>query len=94
MTGMTLNELKETMVIHSEIEFSYRDEMYDFQKDPAEGSRKKISVWLCDDNPKCVYSITIADGEPFVDDLINANIFPDGKSIAEGEADIDVEFFT
>lgn len=94
MTGMTLDELKETMTTHDEIEFSYRGEMYDFQKDPAESSRIKISVWRCGDNPECVYSIKIYDGEPFVDDLINAKIFPDGKSIAEGEADIDVEFFT
>ena len=94
MTGMTLNELKETMVIHSEIEFSYRGEMYDFQKDPADDSRKKISIWRAGDNPECVYSVTIYDGEPFVDDLINAKIFPDGKSIVDGEVDIDVEFFT
>ena len=33
------------------------------------------------------------DGESFVSDLINAKIFPDGKSIVESEADIDVEFF-
>ena len=94
MTGMTLNELRETMVIHSEIEFSYRGEMYDFQKDPAEDSRIKISVWRCGDNPECRYSVTISNGEPFIDDLINAKIFPDGKSIVEGESDIDVEFFT
>ena len=94
MTGMTLDELKQTMVTHDEIEFSYRSEMYDFQKDPAEDSRIKISVWRCGDNPECRYSVTISDGEPFVDDLINAKIFPDGKSIVEGEADIDVEFFT
>lgn len=94
MTGMTLDELKETMTTHDEIEFSYCGEMYDFQKDPAESSRIKISVWRCGDNPECVYSITISDGEPFVDDLINSKIFPDGKSIVEGEADINVEFFT
>ena len=94
MTGMTLNELKETMTTHDEIEFSYRGEMYDFQKDPADDSRIKISIWRGGDNPKCIYSVTINDGEPFVDDLINAKIFPDGKSIVDGEADIDVEFFT
>lgn len=94
MTGMTLYELKKTMVTHDEIEFSYRGEMYDFQKDPAEGSRIKISVWRCGENPECRYSVTIADGESFVDDLVNTKIFPDSKSIVEGEADIDVEFFT
>lgn len=94
MTGMTLEEFKETMVTHDEIEFSYRGEMYDFQKDPADDSRIRISIWCGGDNPQCIYSVTIADGEPFVDDLINAKIFPDGKSIVNGEADIDVEFFT
>ena len=91
---MTLNELKETMITYDEIEFSYRGEMYDFQKDPAENSRKKISIWRAGDNPECVYSVTIADGEPFVDDLIHAKIFPDGKFIVNGESDIDVEFYT
>ena len=94
MTGMTFNQLKRTMATYDEIEFSYRGEMYDFQKEPAEGSRIKISVWHCTDNPECVYSVTIADGESFVKDLVSAKIFPNGKSIAEGEADIDVEFFT
>ena len=42
MNGMILDELKETMTTHDEIEFSYRGVMYDFQKDPAEGSRIKI----------------------------------------------------
>lgn len=94
MRGMNLNELRQTMTIHSEIEFSYRGEMYDFQKDPDEGSRTKISIWRCGDNPECRYSVTIADGDPFVDDLVNAKIFPDGKSIVECEAYIDVEFYT
>lgn len=94
MLGMKLNELKQTMTFHSEIEFSYREDMYDFQKDPAEGSRTKISIWRCGDNPECVYSVKIFKGEPFADDLVNAKIFPDGKSIVEGEADIDVEFYT
>lgn len=94
MTGMTLDKLKQTMMTHDEIEFSYRGEMYDFQKDPAEDSRIKISVWRCGDNPECRYSVTTFDDEPFVEGLISAKIFPDGKSIVEGEADIDVEFFT
>ena len=44
MIGMTLEELKETMTTHDEIEFSYRGMPYDFQKDPAEGSQIKISI--------------------------------------------------
>ncbi len=94
MTGMTLDELKQTMTTHDEIEFSYRGEPYDFQKDTAEDSRIKISIWRGGDNPECRYSIAISDGAPFINDLINAKIFPDGKSIVEGESDIDVEFFT
>lgn len=94
MTGMTLKQLKRTMTIHDEIEFSYCEIPYDFQKEDVGDSKIKISVWRCGDNPECVYSITISDGESFVGDLVNAKIFPDGKSIVEGEADIDVEFFT
>lgn len=94
MTGMTLKQLKQTITIYDEIEFSYRGEMYDFQKEIADNSRIKISVWRCGKNPKCRYSVTVDDGENFVDDLVDAEIFPDGKSIATGEADIEVEFFT
>ena len=94
MAGMTLNELKEIMAIRSEIEFSYRGELYDFQKDPAEGSRTQNSVWRAGDNPECVYSVTVFDGALFVDNLVNAKIFSDGKSIVEGATDIDVEFYT
>ena len=90
MTGMTFNQLKRTMAIYDEIEFSYRGEMYDFQKEPAEDSRIKISVWHCTDKPECVYSVTIADGESFVEDLIGAKIFPDGKSIAEAQSKVEL----
>ena len=82
------------MAAYDEIEFFYRGEMYDFQKEPADNSRIKISVWHCGDKPECVYCVTIVDGENFVDELVNAKIFPDGNSIATGEIDIDVEFFT
>jgi len=94
MTGMTLKQLKQTMMIHDEIEFSYSGVLYDFQKDSIDKSRIKISIWRGGDTPKCVYAVTISDGDPFIDDLINAKIFPDGKSIVEGESNIDVEFFT
>lgn len=93
MKGMTLNQLRRTMAVHDEIEFSYRDEPYNFQKDPAEDLRTKISIWRGGDNPECIYSVTIFKGESFVEDLISAKIFPDGKSIVDGAANIDVEFF-
>ncbi|MBR3051638.1 MAG: hypothetical protein IKG61_09335 [Selenomonadaceae bacterium] len=93
MTGMTLNELKQTMTDFDEIEFFYRGEQYDFQKEPGDDSQIKISVWHVKYNPECVYSVTILKGDKnFVDALINAKIFPDGKFV-EAEADIDVEFF-
>ena len=91
---MTLNQFKRTMAAYDEIEFSYRGEMYDFQKESAENSRIKISIWRAGENPECVYSVTVDDNALFVDELVNAKIFPDGKSIVTGEADIDVEFFT
>ena len=94
MQGMTLNQLKRTMADFDEIEFLYRGEMYDFQKESADNSRIKISVWQCGDNPECVYSVTVDDNATFVYELVNAKIFHDGKSIVTGEADIDVEFFT
>jgi len=87
---MNLNELKQIMTIHSEMKFSYREDMYDFQKDPAEGSRIKISVWRAGDNPECVYSVIIFKGEHFVDEIINAKNFLDDKSIAEAQVEIEL----
>ena len=76
------------MAAFDEIEFSYRGEMYDFQKEPADDSRIKISVWHCGDKPECVYCVTVDDNALFVEELVNAKIFPDGKSIAEAQAEV------
>lgn len=94
MTGMTLNQFKKVLATYDEIEFSYLDEMYNFQKESAEGTQIKISVWRGGNKPKCCYSVTIDEHENFIDDLINAKIFSDGKSIVDGESNINVEFFT
>ena len=94
MSGMTFKQFKRTLVAYGEMKFSYRGEPYNFQKDP-DAAQIKVSVWYGGDYPQCVYSRTVAaQDDSFVSDLISAKIFPDGKSIADGQADIDVEFFT
>ena len=98
MEGMTLKQFKNTMIEFDEIEFTYRGIMHDFQKDDVEDDKIKISIWQCGDNPKCLYSIEIENNITFiaeaVENLINAKIFFDDKSIVDGSFDINVEFFT
>ena len=98
MEGMNLKQFKETMINFDEIEFTYCGITYDFQKENVCEGKIKISIWQCGDNPKCIYSVEVEDDVKHISEivkkLINAKIFFDGKSIIDGEADIDVEFFT
>lgn len=45
MHGMTLKKFLQTMTNYDEIEFSYKDVQYDFQKEKADDGKIKISVW-------------------------------------------------
>lgn len=86
------------MINYDEIEFSYNGVQYDFQKENSSAGKLKISVWQSGEKPKCCYSVEVEDNvtafEKAAQNLIDAKIFHDGKSIAESEKDIDVEFFT
>lgn len=96
MNGMTLRKFVQTMADYDEIEFSYADVQYNFQKENA-SEGLKISIWRAGDKNPC-YCVEIADDPAAVKQaakkLVNAKILFDGKSIAEAENDIDVEFFT
>lgn len=98
MKGMTLDQFVQTMIEYDEIEFSYCSVAYNFQKEDAEGGLIRISVWQGGKNPKCCYTATVAnDHDSFqvvAQKLIHEKILFDGNSIAEGDSDIAVEFFT
>ena len=98
MEGMNLKQFKETMINFDEIEFTYCGITHDFQKENVCAGKIKISIWQCGEDPKCIYSVEVEDDvkhiSEIVEKLINDKIFFDGKSIIDGESDIDVEFFT
>ena len=98
MNGMNLKEFQQTVIDYDEIEFSYRDALYNFQKENTSGEKIKISVWQSGESPKCCYAVEVennsAEFEKVAKNLIEEKILFDGKSIAEAEKDIEVEFFT
>jgi len=98
MNGMTLKEFQKTIIDYDEIEFSYREVNYNFQKENSNGGKIKISIWQSGKIPKCCYDVEVEDNpkefENISKNLIHEKILFDGKSIVEGEAEISVEFFT
>lgn len=97
MNGMTLKKFLKTLVNYDEIEFSCNGVQYNFQKENSDEGKLKISVWQSGNKIPC-YNVEIKNNlsvlKTAAQNLINAKIFPDGKSIAEAEKDIEVEFFT
>jgi len=97
MKGMTLKQFLQTMTNYDEIEFSYKGIQYDFQKEKAAAEKIKISVWQSGANSPC-YCVEVENNlsafKKVAENLIVAKILFDGKSIAESEKFIDVEFFT
>ncbi len=96
MNGMTLKNFRKTLAEYDEIEFSYAGVQYNFRKEnSAEGL--KISIWRVGDKEPC-YRVEVANNlrslKQAAKKLIAAKILFDGKSIAEAEKNIDVEFFT
>lgn len=98
MEGMNLKNFRETMIKFDEIEFTYLGIIHNFQKENSIDDKIKISIWQGGDNPKCLYSVEVEDNvikiTEVVEKLINAKIFFNSKSVIDGEADIDIEFFT
>lgn len=98
MNGMTLKKFLQTMIDYDEIEFSYLDVLYNFQKENADNGKIKISVWQSGESPKCCYSVEVEDTSAefakVSKNLIEEKILFDGKSISEAEKNISVEFFT
>ena len=97
MNGMNLKEFQQTVIDYDEIEFSYHNALYNFQKENSGGGKIKISVWQSGEKTPC-YSVEVendsAEFEKVAKNLIEEKILFDGKSIVEGESDISIEFFT
>ena len=85
---MTLNAFKKILANWDDIEFVYQNIYYNFMKEPIDGGKFQINVWRGQGYKNSIYSRVIEDGENFVDDLINAKIFPDDKSIIEVQGEI------
>jgi len=86
---MTLDAFKKILREYDdEIDFSYNKNRYEFIKEKLDGGKIKIIVNEDFDLHILKYSATVDAGANFTDDLCNAKIFPDGKSIAEAQAEI------
>lgn len=100
MLGMTLEELRQTMIAYDEIELSYDGRIYDFQKTSVADRDNLIvlSFWETGDTPRCCFSEEVAVGHgkeaEVVDRLLNERVLHDNTSIVESEDRINVEFFT
>ena len=97
MNGMNLKKFLQTMIEYDEIEFSYRDVLYNFQKENSDDGKIKISVWQSGEKNPC-YSVEVENNssefEKVAKNLIEEKILFNGKSISEDEKNISVEFFT
>lgn len=88
---MSLDAFRKMLLRYDdEIDWFYQGVGYEFFKEKLDGGRLKIIVNRDFDNPRQVYSATIAEGADFTEDLIHAKIFPYGKSIAEIPAEIEL----
>ena len=88
---MSLDAFKKMLRSYDdEIDFFYQKIGYEFLKEKLDDGRPKIIVNRDFDNPQRVYSATVVEGTDFTEDLISAKIFPDGKSIVEVPADVEL----
>lgn len=79
-----LKEFLQTMTNYDEIEFSYNDVQYDFQKEKAAAGKIKISVWQYGANSPC-YCVEVENNfsafKKVAENIIDAKILFDGKSM-------------
>lgn len=81
---MSLESFKKMLADYDdEVDFFYHKMSYEILKEKLVGKKIKIIVNRNFDNPQCKYSIEVDEDENFVDDLVNAKIFDDGKSIVQ-----------
>ncbi|MBR1807156.1 MAG: hypothetical protein IJ774_12335 [Selenomonadaceae bacterium] len=79
---MSLKSFKKMLARWDDVEFFYRGQYYNFMREDGE-----INVWFGHDYIKSVYRVP---ADTNVDDIVNAKIFSDGKSIAEAQAEVEL----
>ena len=88
---MSLDSFKKMLVNYDdEIDFFYQKTGYEFIKEHLDNGQLKIIVNRDFDIQELRYSVTINEGENYIDDLIHAKIFPDGRSIFEAQSEIEL----
>ncbi len=88
---MSLDSFKKMIRTYDdEIDFFYNNLGYELIKEKLADSQIKITVNRNLDNPQICYEITIKDDEGFAEDLTSAKIFPDGKSIRDIQAEVEL----
>lgn len=88
---MSLKSFRKMLLSYDdEVDFAYNKKCYEFIKEKLTDSKIKIIVNEDYDLRILKYSKVVNIGEDFTEDLINAKIFPDGKSIAETQNEIEL----
>ena len=80
--SMSLNAFKKMLANWNDIEFRYRGVYYNFIRDKD----KSVKIWRSEGYVAFCYSAKSAS----VEEIINAKIFDDNKSIAEAQAEIEL----
>ena len=78
---MSLKSFKKMLANWDDVEFHYRGEYYNFMREDD-----GINIYRGHGYQQIVYHAETAD----VEDIVNAKIFPDGKSIAEAQAEVEL----
>ena len=78
---MSLKSFKKMLARWDDVEFHYHGGYYNFMREDD-----GVNIYRGSDNEQLVYHAETTD----VDDIVNAKIFPDGKSIAEAPAEVEL----
>ena len=92
MSGITLDELYDSLASNHEIEFTYQGYTYSIEPDENDGKFYLI-IWQCLETPKCLFKQEIFnknDAVPDIDKMLNEPIF-EGSSFFNIEKDIHVD---
>ena len=82
VSSMSLDAFKKMLANWDDIEFFYHKNYYNFMRE-SDGT---INIWRGQNYLQSVYSAEKTD----VENIVNAKIFPDGKSIVEVQAEVEL----
>lgn len=88
---MSLESFKKMLVDYDgEVDFFYKKMSYEIIKEKLVGGKIRIVINRNFDAPQCKYSIEVDERENFVDNLVEAKIFDDGKSIVQAQSEVEL----